>query len=221
MTPVRAVPAPPMPIGSGLPAQLLERRPDVAGSRHALEAAVIRIGVAQADLYPALRLSGTLGTAGGSLGGLFGSILGNLAGNVTAPIFEGGQIRARIEQQRGSADTALATYRQTILIAVQDVENAFVAIRTAREREAALLVAESSARESVRLAEIRYRSGAVDFQQLLDAQRSLLSAQDSRQSAATTRATAEVQLFRALGGGWPAATAVQAAQPAMRNGELP
>lgn len=213
LTPVRPVPEPPAAINAGLPASLLERRPDIIASRRDLEAAVIRIGVAQADLYPALRLSGNLNTAGASLGGLFGSAIGNLVGNITAPIFEGGRIRARIEQQRGTADAALANYRQAILTALQDVENALVAMRTARDREAALLVAEAAARETVRLAEIRYRSGATDFQILLDAQRSLLNAQDSRQSAATARATAAVQLFRALGGGWPASAAA--------NGELP
>jgi outer membrane protein, multidrug efflux system len=201
------VPAAPALAAIGLPADLLERRPDVLASRHSLEAAVIRIGVARADLYPALRLSGSIDTSAGAVGGLFDSILGNIAAGLSAPIFEGGRIRARIEQQRGTADTALANYRAAILRALQEVENAVVAARTAAEREDALARAEAAARESLTLAEYRYRSGSVDFQVLLDAQRTLLNAQDSRQSARTARSTAAVQLFKALGGGWPAAVA--------------
>lgn len=203
----RPVPAPATIQTTGIPAELLERRPDVVSSRRSLEAAVIRIGVARADLYPALRLSGSLGTSAPAVGGLFGSVLGNIAGSLSAPIFDGGRIRSRIEQQRGAADTALANYRDTILVALQDVENAVVAVRTAREREEALARAEAAARETLTLAELRYRSGSVDFQVLLDAQRSLLNAQDSRQSATTARSTAAVQLYKALGGGWPAPTA--------------
>lgn len=207
LEPARPVPAPGVMLTTGIPAELLERRPDVVSSRRSLEAAVIRIGVARADLYPALRLSGSLGTSAPAVGGLFGSVLGNIAGNLSAPIFDGGRIRSRIEQQRGSADTALANYRDTILVALQDVENAVAAVRTAREREEALARAEAAARETLTLAELRYRSGSVDFQVLLDAQRSLLNAQDSRQSATTARSTAAVQLFKALGGGWPAPAA--------------
>lgn len=204
LDPVRPVPALATVPATGIPAELLERRPDVVAARRTLEAAVIRIGVARADLYPALRLSGSLGTSAPAVGGLFGSVLGNIAGNLSAPIFDGGRIRSRIEQQRGSADTALANYRDTILTALQDVENAVVAVRTAREREEALGRAEAAARETLTLAELRYRSGSVDFQVLLDAQRSLLNAQDSRQSARTARSSAAVQLYKALGGGWPA-----------------
>jgi NodT family efflux transporter outer membrane factor (OMF) lipoprotein len=207
------VPDPPALAAIGLPADLLERRPDVIASRHSLEAAVIRIGVARADLYPALRLSGSIDTSAAAVGGLFGTLLGNVAAGLSAPIFEGGKIRARIEQQRGSADTALANYRAAILKALQDVENAVVAARTATEREEALARAEAAARESLQLAELRYRSGVVDFQVLLDAQRTLLSAQDSRQSARTARSTAAVQLFKALGGGWPAGEANEDFRP--------
>lgn len=197
------VPAPSVALPTGLPAELIERRPDVLAARHTLEADVTRIGVARADLYPALRLSGSISTSSLSVPGLFDTIVGNLVGSVTAPIFQGGRIRAQIEQQRGVADTSLANYRSSILTALQDVESALIATTTAQERETALARAESSARETLRLAEIRYRSGTIDFQQLLDAQRTLLSAQDNRQAALTARATAAVQLYKALGGGWP------------------
>lgn len=203
LSPPAALPVPPAIIDVGLPADLLQRRPDVLSAQATLEAEVIRIGVAQADLYPALRLSGSIDTSGDSIGDLFDTSLGSLVAGVTAPIFQGGQIRARIEQQKGSADTALANYRSAVLTALQDVESALQSAKAAREREVALTEAEQSALISLQLAEIRYRAGAVDFQTLLDTQRSVLTVQDSRASASAARSTAAIQLFKALGGGWP------------------
>jgi len=197
------LPAPPEIIDVGLPADLLQRRPDVLSAQSNLEAEVIRIGVAQADLYPALRLSGSIDTSSDSIGDLFDTSFGSIVAGVTAPIFQGGQIRARIEQQKGSADTALANYRSTILVALLDVENALQSAKTAHDREVALAEAEASALSSLKLAEIRYRGGVVDFQTLLDTQRSVLTVQDSRASASAARSTAAIQLFKALGGGWP------------------
>ncbi|MEY2943331.1 MAG: hypothetical protein RLY97_1345, partial [Pseudomonadota bacterium] len=202
---VQPVPAAPAMVGDGLPAELLTRRPDVMAAQKNLEAAAIRIGVVRADLYPALRLSGSISSSAALTSNLFSTVLGNVAGNLAAPIFDAGKIRARLEQQKGATDVALANYRKAILIALQDVENAMVAVRTARMREAALGRAEAAAQESLRLAEFRYRSGDIAFLTLLDSQRSLLSAQDSHQSAKTAQSNAAVQMFKALGGGWTAA----------------
>ena len=168
----------------------------------------MRIGVAEADLYPALRLSGSLDTSSDSVGDLFDVSVGTLIAGVTAPIFQGGQIRARIEQQKGSADVALANYRNTILTALLDVESALQSAKASRDREAALKEAEQSALASLEIAEIRYRGGAVDFQTLLDTQRSVLTVQDSRASASAARSTAAIQLFKALGGGWDASSSL-------------
>lgn len=203
-----ALPVPPDIIDVGLPADLLQRRPDVLSAQASLESEVIRIGVAQADLYPALRLSGSIDTSSDSIDNLFDASLGSLVAGVTAPIFQGGQIRARIEQQKGSADTALANYRSTVLTALLEVESALQSAKAAREREVALAEAEQSALNSLQLAEIRYRVGAIDFQTLLDTQRSVLTVQDSRASASAARSTAAIQLFKALGGGWPDSAAL-------------
>ena len=202
LSPNGSLPQPPRIIEIGLPADLLQRRPDVLSAQRNLEAEVIRIGVAQADLYPALRLSGSIDTTSDSVGDLFDASLGNIIAGVTAPIFQGGQIRGRIEQQKGNAETALANYRSAILSALLDVENALQSAKAASEREAALKEAEASALTSLEIAEIRYRVGAVDFQTLLDTQRSVITVQDSRASASAARSTAAIQLFKALGGGW-------------------
>ncbi len=201
------VPLPPAAVGAGIPADVVQRRPDVAAAERSLAAEVARIGVATADLYPALRLSGSFGGSDGAIGGILGQSIGNLVAAVSAPIFEGGQIRARIEGQRAAADAALAAYRSAVLVALEEVENALRGITAAEQRERALIVAEEASRNATLLARLQYRSGLIDFQTLLDAERSLLSSQDGRASARAARATATVQLYKALGGGWQAAPA--------------
>jgi len=196
------IPLAPNGVDPGLPAELLHRRPDIIASRSALAAETARIGVAEAQLYPALRLSGSISSSAFSAGDLGSSIIGNILGGITAPIFQGGQIRARIEGQRASADAALAEYRGAVLRALEDVENALVALDRAKERESQLLVAADAARAAAEYARLQYRSGLIDFGALLDAERSLLSAEDGRTSARAARATALVQLYKVLGGGW-------------------
>ena len=196
------IPLGPDAVEAGIPASLLERRPDLIAAEANLAAEVARIGIAEAQLYPALRLTGSLSSNAFSLGGLGASIIGNLVGGVTAPIFQGGQIRAQIEGQRASADAALATYRGSVLRALEDVENALVALDKAKAREAQFILAETAARNAERYARTRYQAGLIDFQSLLEAQRSLLSAEDARTTARAARASANVQLYKALGGGW-------------------
>ena len=124
---------------------------------------------------------------------------------ITAPIFRGGQIRARIAGQRAATDAALATYQQTVLLAIEEVENALTTVDAAERRERELTAAEESARNAVTYARSQYRAGLIDFQTLLESERSLLSSQDSRAVVRSDRATGTVQLFKALGGGWQAA----------------
>ena len=202
LTAAQPIPLAPDAIATGLPADLLQRRPDIAASERRLAEETARIGVATAQLYPALRLTGSLTTSSLTFGGMGGTVLGGIASGITAPIFAGGQIHARIESQRGVTDTALANYRQTVLTALEDVENALVALRNAQAREEVLAGAEGSAQLSLDYARIRYRSGLADFQTLLESERSLLSTQDGRLAARAARASAQVQLYKALGGGW-------------------
>jgi multidrug efflux system outer membrane protein len=196
------IPLGPDAIETGLPAELLQRRPDVVAAERRLAAETARIGVATAQLYPALRLSGSLTTGGLSLGGLGESIIGAVASAITAPIFQGGQIRAQIDGQKSTALAAFANYRQSVLIALEDTENALLALRNSRRREEQLATAESSAQSTLFYARSQYRAGLIDFQTLLEAERSLLSTQDGRTTARAARATALVQLYKALGGGW-------------------
>ncbi len=189
-------------VDAPIPAQVVERRPDVAVAERTLAAEVARIGVQKAQLYPALRLSGSFSGSATSIGNVISDGLGSLVAGITAPIFQGGQIRAAILGQRASADAAFDSYRQTVLTALEEVENALKGREVAERREADLSVSYEAANSAASLARLQYRSGLIDFQSLLDAQRTLLSSQDASAIARATRATATIQLYKALGGGW-------------------
>ncbi|SDD18348.1 efflux transporter, outer membrane factor (OMF) lipoprotein, NodT family [Sphingomonas sp. YR710] len=192
-------------IAAPIPAEVIARRPDVAASERALAAEVARIGVQKAQLYPALRLTGSFSGSASSVGNVISDGVGALAAAISAPIFEGGQIRAAIAGQRASTDAALAGYRSTVLEALEEVENALKARDVAERRERDIAISAEAAGNAVRYARAQYRAGLIDFQSLLDTERALLSSQDSAASARADRATSTIQLYKALGGGWQAA----------------
>ena len=205
LQPPQPVPIADRVLGADVPAAVLARRPDVRAAERSLAAATARIGVAKAQLYPALRLTGSLAGTGASVGDITRFSTGSLIAAVSAPIFDGGAIRGQIEQARGNADDALATYRTTVLTALGDVENAMTALANTRIRELALALAVDDSRNALLLAQSQYRAGLVDFQVLLDSERTLLSSEDGLAVARADRASALVQLYKALGGGWQAA----------------
>lgn len=192
-------------VDAPIPAQVIERRPDVASAERALAAESARIGVQTAQLYPALRLSGSFSGSSTSIGNVISDGLGSLVAGITAPIFEGGQIRAAILGQRAATDAAYDTYRKSVLTALEEVENALKGREVAERREADLAVSYEAANSATSYARTQYRSGLIDFQSLLDNQRTLLSSQDAAATARAARATATIQLYKALGGGWQTA----------------
>ncbi len=185
-----------------VPADMLRRRPDVTAAERSLLAETARIGAREADLYPSLGLSGSLSGNSSNWGDLTNASFGSLAAGLTAPIFQGGRLRAAVEQQRAAAIQALAVYRDTVLVALEESENALVAISVTERRERELAVAEEAARNATALARSQYQAGIIDFANLLDAERSLLTTETSRAAAHADRAAATVQLYKALGGGW-------------------
>lgn len=189
-------------VGSPIPALVIERRPDVAAAERTLAAEVARIGVQTAQLYPALRLQGSFAGSSTSIGNVISDGIGNLVAGITAPIFQGGQIRAAILGQRASTDAAYDAYRKAVLTALEETENALKGREVAERREGDLRVSTEAANNAARYAQLQYRTGLIDFQALLDAQRSLLSSQDAAASARAARASATIQLYKALGGGW-------------------
>jgi NodT family efflux transporter outer membrane factor (OMF) lipoprotein len=207
------IPQGPASIAVGIPADTLRQRPDVRASERALAAATARIGVAQSLLYPALRLTGNIGTGALSLGGLGDVVTGGLFAGVAQTIFDGGRLRAQVRSARAAADGAFAAYRQTVLTGLEDVENGLVARDAAERREVELGVALDAASNAALLARSQYRAGLSDFQTLLEAERSLLSARDGLINAGADRALSLVQLYRALGGGWQSLAPIQTETP--------
>jgi NodT family efflux transporter outer membrane factor (OMF) lipoprotein len=207
MAPVRPIPRGPDSVGAGIPANVLRQRPDVRSAERNLAAATAQIGVAQAQLYPALNISGSLDTSARNIGGVFDTITGGLFAGLTQAIFNGGRLNAQVRSSRAAADGAFAAYRQTVLFAMEDIENAIVALQSAQERERQFAIALDAATNSAILARSQYRSGLTDFTTLNTQEASLISARNGLVQARSDRATALIALYAALGGGWDASVA--------------
>ena len=191
-----------LPIGD--PGELLQRRPDIQSAERKLAAATARIGVAKADLFPRVSLSGFLGFTAGR-GSQIGSSAANawaLGPSITWAAFDLGSVRARLRAADANADGALASYEQQVLLALEESENAFSDYGKRQQRLISLIRQSESSRAAADLAEIRYREGTVDFLVLLDAQRERLAAEDAQAQAEVDLYRGIVAIYKALGGGW-------------------
>ena len=199
------LPTLPAQIAVGIPADTLRQRPDVRAAERKLAAETARVGVAEAARYPSFTLSGSIGLEALTLGALGSSdaATSSLLAGITDPIFNAGRLRAQVEIQDAVREQAQVAYEQAVLTALQDVENALVALARNRERVDALANAAESARNAALMAQQRYSAGLVDFQSVLDTQRSVLSSEDSLASARADGVLALIRLYKALGGGWP------------------
>ena len=195
------------------PASLLERRPDVRQAEAQLHAATARIGVAKGDLLPRLLVTGDYGTYSKNTDDLFkkNSEIYQILGGVSMPIFTGGKVGKQVDVARARAEQARYSYEQTVLTALREVEDAVAGVRASRNQVAAQQTQVDALRRALRLAEMRYQSGASSYLDLLDAQRSLFGAELSLAQVQGQQATAAVTLYKALGGGWPVAPADSAA----------
>ena len=199
------VPRPPVMAGFETPAEVLRRRPDVRSAEASLYASSARIGIAQAQLLPLVRLTGNIGTGPVTAGNLFDVITGGLIASVGQLIFDGGSTRAQVDNAQAAARGSLAQWEQTILGALEEVESAAVSRSTAIQRVTINEEAVDAASNSALLARSQYEAGLADFQVLLTAENQLLSARNQLVAAQADRATAFVSLTQALGGGWSAA----------------
>ncbi|MES2818272.1 MAG: TolC family protein [Pseudomonadota bacterium] len=191
-----------LPIGD--PGELLRRRPDVRSAERRLAAATANIGVATADLFPRVSLSGFLGfTAGrGSAIGSSAARAWGLGPSITWAAFDLGSVRARIRGADAEAQGALAGYEQQVLLALEETRNAFSDYGKRQEQLLALLRQSEASRAAAAQASIRYREGSVDFLVLLDAERERLAAEDAQAQAEVELYRGIVALYKALGGGW-------------------
>ncbi len=197
----------------GVPSTLLERRPDIASAERLVQAQNAKIGVAVAAFYPQVTLSGLLGLAGSSLGGVF-SVANNvwsLGGSAAQTLFDGGARSAAVRQARAEYDQAVATYRQTVLTAFQQVEDQLAATRILQQQSEAERRAVDLARRSVAIALNQYRAGTQPFTTVITAQNTQLADEQAALTVQQNLLTASVSLIVALGGGW---TDVELPRPA-------
>lgn len=199
---VQPIPTGPERITVGIPADTLRRRPDVRSAERNLASASAQIGVAEARLYPALSISGGIDTSATTLGGIGDIITGTLFAGLSQLLFDGGRARAQVRSQEAAAEGAFHAYRQSVLTALEDVENAIVALDSARRRVTEFTEALDAANNSAILSRNQYRAGLTDFTTLNQVETSLLSARNGLSQAQADQATALVQLYLALGGGW-------------------
>ena len=201
---VQPLPVAPEQLAMALPADTLRQRPDVRVQEHKVVAAVANLSAQERANFPSLRLSGSLGLGALTVGALTNgaSVAASIAAGLSAPLFDGGANRAQIRAQQAAVEQARIAYRSTVLTALQEVEDALAQLQGDKERLDQLLVAQEAARNASLLANQRYSSGLVDFQTVLDTQRTLLSSQDSVASTRAAISTDHVRLYKALGGGW-------------------
>jgi NodT family efflux transporter outer membrane factor (OMF) lipoprotein len=209
-----AVPPVPPRVPVGVPSELARRRPDILQAEAQLHAATADIGVAVAEFYPKVTLDGSFG-----LQALKAKDLGNwgarqygLGPSISLPIFEGGRLRATLELRKVEQQEAALNYQQTVLQAWHDVDNALTAYSAEQRRHDALQEAVAQNRKALNLSRQRYTQGVADFLDVLDAERSLLSAQLQLADSSTTVSSNLVQLYKALGGGWEQTFPVETAQ---------
>jgi multidrug efflux system outer membrane protein len=188
----------------GVPSRLLERRPDILQAEEQLIAANAQIGVARAQFFPQLSISGSGGVGGDQFSNLFdpsGRLIYGI-GSLTQPIFEGGKLRGQLQYSKRQKQEMVLNYQKTIATAFHDVSNALIAVdkqRAVREQQQKLVAA---AEDATRLARIRYQGGSTGYLEVLTTDSNLFSARLNLVNAQEGEALSLVQLYAALGGGW-------------------
>jgi NodT family efflux transporter outer membrane factor (OMF) lipoprotein len=204
-----SIPFSPLPeavpvVPPGLPSTLLERRPDIAAAERAMQEENALIGVAVAAYYPTISLSALGGFVGNPLGQLFhaANSVWSLGASADETLFEGGLRPAQVAAARATYDQAVATYRQTVLSAFQQVEDDLAALRIYEQQAVAQAVAVSAAQQAVTIALNEYQAGTVTYTVVITEQEVLLADQQAAVTVLQNRLVASVNLIQALGGGW-------------------
>ncbi len=206
-TQIPVAPLPEVPV----PVDALRQRPDVHAAEQSVVAELGRVGVREAAVLPALTLGGSYAGIGRNWSAATASPALQLSALLAGSLFRGGQDWAALESQKASAAIAAASYRGVVRSAMEELENALGSARASLAKEAALAEADNAAQQAMSLARLRYQSGLIDFQSLLDSERTALSSQLSLSQAHADRAIAAIRLYKALGGGWPGSAGSPAA----------
>ncbi|CAN5280218.1 hypothetical protein BH10PSE17_BH10PSE17_23250 [soil metagenome] len=205
-----AAPLPSLPVTDlstlpiGTPEQLLKRRPDLVIAERQLASATADIGVATADLFPRISLTGLIGFASTS-GSDFGSRSSqqwSYGAGLTWPLLDFGRVRSRIDASEARATQALANYEQTVSTALEETEGALSQFTRSAQQAERLESSSRYADDATRISQLRFNAGSIDLLDVLDAQRQALAARDQLVQAQVAQATALVTVYRSLGGGW-------------------
>ncbi len=199
-----ALAPPPQDLPSGLPSRLLERRPDIQQAEATLIAANAQIGVARAQFFPNLSISGSGGVGGDSLSSIFdpaGKTIYGI-GTLAQPLFEAGKLRGQLQLSQQTKEEMVLNYQKTISGAFRDVSNALIALNKQRDYRQQQEKLVEAAKDATRLARIRYQGGSTGYLEVLTTDSNLYAAQLNLVSAQQSEALALVQLYSALGGGW-------------------
>lgn len=211
-----ALPGVPAAPATGVPAQLLERRPDVRAAELALLASGYQLGAAQRSFLPSLSLSGSAGYASGELSGLFDSsnLVWSIAGQIMQPVFQGGRLVAQVDIAEGQQDEALHGYVETALNALAEVESMLAVDTVLERRESSLDSSASAAEEAVRMSYNRYQQGIDPFLNVLESQQRALDGRSAHITARHARIENRIALHLALGGGFEPTPEILAVTPA-------
>jgi outer membrane protein, multidrug efflux system len=207
LSPVAAMPPLPALNAIGTPEQLLRRRPDVRITERRLAAATARIGVAKGDLFPKVTMMGEIGYSAATFGefGTDGARFFSFGPSITWAAFDLGRVQARIGESKALTDAALAAYQGAVLNALEDTEGSLIAYGRAQMRRSALQLAATASDKAADLARKRFEGGLIDFLEVLDAERTALSAELLLSQSRTDAATSLVAVYKALGAGWESA----------------
>ena len=199
------IPAAGPEVPAGVPSDLLRRRPDIRRAEARIHAATARIGVAAAELFPRFTIAGSAGFQSSDFSSWFdwANRFWSFGPAVRWRLFETGRIRAGVELQKALQEQEIIAYQQTVLTALQEVENALIASAKEQAHREALAAAVAANRKAVALAETLYTEGQTDFLNVLQAQRALYTTEDALVQSTRTVSTNLVALYKALGGGWP------------------
>lgn len=219
----RPIPFTPPTIPIGLPSELAHRRPDIRQAEAQLHMATAEIGAAQADFFPKITLSGSVGVQSLQLKNIasYGAISATGGPSISIPIFQGGRLRATLEIRKSQQREAAVTYEQTLYRAFHEIDDALTAYAEEQHRRDQLQDAVDSSHRAAAFSRDQYRSGLTGFLPVLDAERTALAADQQLASSDTTIATNLVQLYKALGGGWEATYPVDPNEAPINSEILP
>ncbi|MDR1498492.1 MAG: TolC family protein [Puniceicoccales bacterium] len=198
------VPVAPVDVRVGVPAAVLRQRPDIRSAEHAVLAAAYRFKSAERERLPTLNLSGSIGIEALKSGNLFSpdATVGSILAGLTAPLFDGWRISHNIEIHNEIQKQALLNYESAVLTALGEVEDALAAVHHSGKQLEFLKNATNKASDALKLAELKYKTGRADFAHVLETQRTQLSLEEQAIATAAAQTTAQIHLYKVLGGGW-------------------